>query len=140
LGTSQGSFNQLSPIAKPSHYAQGPNPLKVLIVILELGIPYEIKEVGMADVKQEPFLSLNPNGRMPALEDPNTGAVLWESGAIIEYLVQTYDKDHKISYESAAEKNAENSWKHFQMSGQGPYFGQYVWFSRVSLALSFSLD
>ena len=66
---------------------------------------------------------------MPAIVDPNTDTLLWESGAINTYLVETYDKDHKISYESSRERHLCNQWLHFQMSGQGPYFGQAAWFS-----------
>lgn len=66
-------------------WGRSPNPLKVAIFLEELGIPYEMKNV--EDVKGEPFTKLNPNGRVPAIEDPNTGIVLWESGAIIEYLI-----------------------------------------------------
>lgn len=56
-----------------------PNPAKVGIVLEELGIPYTVKKVNMqTELKVEPFISLNPNGRLPAVEDPNTGAVLFE--------------------------------------------------------------
>ncbi|RYP12341.1 hypothetical protein DL765_007387 [Monosporascus sp. GIB2] len=50
-----------------------PNPWKAIIVLEELSLPYEVKQVGMAEVKQEPYISLNPNGRVPTIEDPNTG-------------------------------------------------------------------
>lgn len=70
-------------------------------------------------MKQEPFVSKNPNGRVPAIEDPNTGITLWESGAILQYLVDKYDKDGKISYTSEPEKYYLNQWLQFQMSGQG---------------------
>lgn len=82
----------------------------------------------IATIKQEPYTNINPNGRVPAIEDPNTGITLWESGAIIEYLIDTYDKDHKISSTSFAEKYHEKQFLHFQVSGQGPYYGQYAWF------------
>lgn len=72
-----------------------------------------------ADLKKEPFESINPNGRVPAIEDPNTGLNLWESGAIIEYLLETYDKEHKLSYTKSPEKFEQLEWLHFQMSGQG---------------------
>jgi glutathione S-transferase len=53
-----------------------------------------------------------------------------QSGAIIEYLIATYDKDAKLHYTSSPEKFQTLTWAHFQMSGQGPYFGQKVWFTR----------
>ena len=79
---------------------------------------------------QAPFTDVNPNGRVPAIHDPNTDVTLWESGAIVTYLVDQYDKEHKISYPSSevALKHTANQWLHFQASGQGPYFGQSVWF------------
>jgi glutathione S-transferase len=105
----------------------GPNPWKVIIILEELGIPYEMKILGYAEVKSEPYVSINPNGRVPAIEDPNTGITIWESGAIVEYLVDQYDKEEKISYSSLPEKYYLKQWLHFQMSGQGPYFGQAAW-------------
>ncbi|RYP53628.1 hypothetical protein DL768_001408 [Monosporascus sp. mg162] len=108
----------------------GPNPWKVALVLEELNIPYKSEFVDFKDVKREPYTLLNPNGRIPAIEDPNTGLTLWESGAIIEYLIEQYDKDHKISYAEAPETYLAKQWLFFQVSGQGPYYGQAVWFSR----------
>ncbi|KAI1808231.1 glutathione S-transferase [Daldinia bambusicola] len=105
-----------------------PNPVKVQIILEELKIPYENKNIEFSEVKKEPFISVNPNGRVPAIEDPNTGVTLWESGAIIEYLIDTYDKEHKLSYGTSPEKYLIQQWIAFQISGQGPYYGQAVWF------------
>lgn len=86
-------------------------------------------DVDSAVIKQEPFISLNPNGRVPVIKDPNTGITLWESGAIVEYLVETYDKEKKMTFDSFPEKYLLKQYLHFQMSGQGPYYGQLGWFS-----------
>lgn len=51
-----------------------------------------------------------------------------QSGAIIEYLLDTYDKSNSLSYTSFPQKYQQKSWEAFQMSGQGPYFGQRAWF------------
>ncbi|KAK8060368.1 glutathione S-transferase [Apiospora saccharicola] len=102
-----------------------PNPWKAIIVLEELEVPYEVKRVAMT----EPYISLNPNGRVPAIEDPNTGLTLWESGAIVEYLIETYDKSGKLSYpHGSPESHQCRAWSYFQCSGQGPYFGQLGWF------------
>lgn len=84
-----------------------------------------------SEMKNSPFERLNPNGRVPAIEDPNTGLTLWESGAIIEYLLENYDHDDSLSYASGKAKWEQRCWMHFQTSGQGPYFGQRAWFVLV---------
>jgi glutathione S-transferase len=66
---------------------------------------------------------------VPAIQDPNTNLTLWESGAIIEYLIDQYDTGNIISHSTFPEKYHAKQWLHFQMSGQGPYFGQAAWFS-----------
>ncbi|KAI9757229.1 MAG: hypothetical protein M4579_003529 [Chaenotheca gracillima] len=116
------------PITLYSH-ASGPNPWKVAFILQELGLPYTSKMVDFGDLKKPEFEKININGRVPAIEDPNTGITLWESGAIIEYLIDQYDKENKISFNTSPEKYEALQWLHFQVSGQGPYFGQAVWFS-----------
>jgi len=117
------------PITLYSHPG-GPNPWKVALILEELGIPYENKFLDFVQVKQEPFVSVNPNGRVPAIEDPNTGLTLWESGAIVLYLIEQYDTEHKISYTDFPNKYHTQQWLFFQATGQGPYYGQRVWFER----------
>lgn len=52
---------------------------KVHIVLEELGVPIDWRPFTSFDeMKLEPYVSLNPNGRVPAIEDPNTGLKLWE--------------------------------------------------------------
>lgn len=110
---------------------RGANPPKVIALCEELGIPYEAVDLNFTDLKQNDFLSINPNGRMPAIQDPNTGITLFESGAISEYLVDKYDPEHRISFTPGTELFYHaKQWNYFQMSGQGPYYGQAVWFFR----------
>ncbi|KAI0803676.1 glutathione S-transferase [Xylaria sp. FL0064] len=109
----------------------GPNPPKVIMILEELSLPYEIAPVEFADVKKPEYLAVNPNGRMPAIYDPNRDLTLWESGAIVEYLVETYDKDNKISFPKGSnEAYLTKQWLFYQTTGQGPYFGQAVWFTK----------
>jgi glutathione S-transferase len=117
-------------------------------VLEELGVPYIIQSFKFDDVKKPPFVNINPNGRVPgmykyqlmcliamanlsnppiAIVDPNTNLTLWESGAIIQYLEEEYDKDKKLTCDSMQERQLLNQWLHFQMSGQGPYYGQCGW-------------
>lgn len=109
----------------------GPNPPKVAIILDELNIPKEIEPTGFSEVKQPAYLAINPNGRLPAIYDPNTDLTLWESGAILEYLIEKYDRDHKLSFAPGSkEAYLAKQWLFFQTTGQGPYYGQAVWFTR----------
>lgn len=112
--------------------APGPNPWKVTIILKELGLPYETKALGYNELKEKPYTDVNPNGRVPAIHDPNTGITIWESCAINEYLIDQYDKEHKLSHTTFPEKYLEKQYLFFQASGQGPYFGQAAWFQRFN--------
>lgn len=107
----------------------GPNAGKVILLCEELGLPYETETIPLNDVKNPKYVAINPNGRLPSIQDPNTDLTLWESGAIIEYLTEKYDKDHKLSFApGTTESYHARQWLFFQTTGQGPYYGQAMWF------------
>ncbi|KAL7894410.1 glutathione S-transferase [Trichoderma sp. SZMC 28014] len=111
-------------------FAASANPWKVALILEELDLPYRFEKVQAADTKQQDFLAMNPNGKVPVLRDlNNNNMTIWESGAIIDYLVDVYDNHNKLHYTSGPEKYLTRCWEHFQMSGQGPYFGQMVWYT-----------
>lgn len=112
---------------------RGPNPVKVAIVLAELDLPYEVINIPHEELKGSTFTALNPNGRVPALVDPNNdNFTIWESGAIINYLVSEYDPENKLSFAPhTKEHHLTQQWLHFQMSGQGPYYGQGYWFQHA---------
>lgn len=106
--------------------------------------------------QKEPwFLEINPNGRIPALTDKDEDGheiKVFESGAIMLYLIAKYDKDHKISYPYGSKEHWQTiSWvrlkiaRHkmsekllikrqlmWQMGGIGPIQGQANHFTRKS--------
>ncbi|KAM0741337.1 hypothetical protein ACQRIT_004194 [Beauveria bassiana] len=120
----------LQPIKLYAH-KKGPNPWKVALILEELGLPYETTYLEFPDAKVEPYISLNPNGKLPAIQDPNHSIELFESGAIIEYLIEQYDKDRKLSHESLQDKSLARAWLHLQMSAQAPVIGYKVWMGRT---------
>jgi len=74
-------------------------------------------------------LKINPNGRIPAIEDRSTNppTPIFESGAVMLYLVDKYDKESKVSY--SKEKDPKHYWEQicwlfFQNAGVGPMQGQ----------------
>ncbi|EKM50621.1 uncharacterized protein PHACADRAFT_213520 [Phanerochaete carnosa HHB-10118-sp] len=112
----------------------GPNGWHVAFILEELGLTYENVFPNLdvtAHQGPEDLVKYNPNGRIPALIDHgNNDFVIWESGAINQYIVDRYDKERKISLAPGTEEYyTQLQWLYFQASGQGPYFGQLVWFA-----------
>ena len=111
-----------------------PNGVKISIMLEETGLPYEAHRVDFAanDQTSPEFLSLNPNGRIPAIIDPDGpgGAPLplFESGAILVYLA---DKTGRLIPADPAGRYRVLQWVMFQMGGPGPMFGQLGFFHRL---------
>ncbi len=108
-----------------------PNGVKVSIALEELGLPYEAHRIEITrNESWEPeFLTLNPNGKIPAIIDPDGPGGkplgLFESGAILVYLA---DKTGKLMPRDAAARYETLQWVFFQMAAIGPIFGQLGFF------------
>src|SRR5215203_7474280 len=104
-----------------------PKGVKVSIMLEEIGLPYEVHLVDFNknDQHTPEFLSLNPNGKIPAILDPNGPGGeplgLFESGAILLYLA---DKTGALVPSSPARRYECIEWVFWQMAGVGPMFGQ----------------
>jgi GST-like protein len=109
-----------------------PNGVKVSIMLEETGLPYEPHLVSFDtnDQKTPEFLSLDPNGKIPAILDPNgpgdAPLALFESGAILIYLA---DKSGLLMPREPARRYETIQWLMFQMSAIGPMFGQVGFFN-----------
>ncbi len=112
-----------------------PNGVKVSIMLEETGLAYEPHtiNIGANETWTPEFLSLNPNGKIPAIIDPDgpdgKPFGLFESGAILVYLAEKtgkfLPKDPAARYETLA-------WVFFQMAAIGPMFGQLGFFHRFA--------
>jgi len=90
-----------------------------------------MKSVPLTDIRKSEYLAINPNRRLPSIRDPNSGITLWESGAIIEYLIERYDTRRKLSFAPGTlESFHGKQGLYFQVTGQGPYYGQAAWFKK----------
>jgi GSH-dependent disulfide-bond oxidoreductase len=112
-----------------------PNGVKVSIMLEELGLPYEahLVDFGKDDQKTPEFLSLNPNGKIPAIIDPDgpegRPLALFESGAILLYLAE---KTGRLIPSQAGARWETIQWLMFQMGGVGPMFGQLGYFNKFA--------
>ncbi|MET0283755.1 MAG: glutathione S-transferase N-terminal domain-containing protein [Polyangiales bacterium] len=112
-----------------------PNGVKVSIMLEEVGLPYEphLVRFDANDQKSPEFVSLNPNGKIPAILDPQGPGgkplALFESGAILIYLA---DKSGQLLSKDPALRYQTIQWLMFQMGGIGPMFGQVGFFHKFA--------
>ncbi|MBN9469037.1 MAG: glutathione S-transferase N-terminal domain-containing protein [Bosea sp.] len=112
-----------------------PNGVKVSIMLEEIGLPYEPHaiDIGKNETWTPEFLSLNPNGKIPAILDPDGPGgkplALFESGAILVYLAE---KTGKLLPKDAAQRYETLQWVFFQMAAIGPIFGQLGFFHKFA--------
>jgi GST-like protein len=112
-----------------------PNGVKVSIALEELGLPYEPHpiEIGKNETWSPEFLSLNPNGKIPVIIDPDGPGGkplgLFESGAILLYLAE---KTGRLLPSDPAARYETIAWVFFQMAGVGPMFGQVGFFHKFA--------
>ena len=112
-----------------------PNGVKVGIMLEETGLAYEPHRIDiLANDNHDPaFIALNPNGKIPAIYDPNGPSgrplALFESGAILIYLAdksaQLLSTDPNTRYETI-------QWLMWQMGNVGPMFGQVGFFNKFA--------
>ena len=89
--------------------AATPNGWKASIALEEVALPYELKALRLdqLDQKQDAFLRINPNGRIPAIVDRDAGDfAVFESGAILLYLAESYGHE----CQSPAERALAQQW------------------------------
>ena len=112
-----------------------PNGVKVSIMLEEIGLPYEphLVDIGKNENATPEFRSLNPNGKIPAIIDPDGPGGqplgLFESGAILLYLAE---KTGKLLPADAARRYECIQWVFFQMAAIGPMFGQVGYFHKFA--------
>jgi GST-like protein len=101
----------------------------------EIGLPYEphLIDIGKNESWTPEYLALNPNGKIPAIIDPNGPGGrplgLFESGAILLYLAE---KTGKLLPSDAAGRYETIQWVFFQMAFVGPMFGQLGFFHKFA--------
>lgn len=114
-----------------------PNGIKPLIMLEELGIPYETHWVNIGQGAQhEPsYLAINPNAKIPALVD--SGVRIFESGAMLIYLAE---KTGRFLPPSGPARHETHAWLFFQVGGVGPMFGQLGHFLHAGEKLPYAID
>ena len=112
-----------------------PNGVKISIMLEETALPYEphLVDFDAEEQKTPEYLSLNPNGKIPAILDPkgpgDRPLGLFESGAILIYLAE---KSGLFLARDAAHRYETVQWLMWQMAAIGPMFGQVGFFNKFA--------
>lgn len=119
-------------------YWPTPNGWKVSIALEEMGLAYEMKPVNIGAGEQftPTFQAISPNGRMPAIVDPDGPGgepiSIFESGAILQYLGLKSGKFYPADPRARVEVD---QWLFWQVGGLGPMAGQTHHFRQYAPAL-----
>lgn len=109
------------------YYWPTPNGWKIPIALEELGLEYNVTmiNIGKGDQFTPEFLAVSPNGKMPAIIDPDgpdgEPISIFESGAILQYLAR---KTGKLGGNSERNRIEVDQWLFWQVGGVGPMAGQ----------------
>ncbi len=112
--------------------AATPNGRKASIMLEECALDYQVHPMALGEheQKQDWYLQINPNGRIPAIVDQdNNDFAVFESGAILIYLA---DKTGQFLSEDPINRSLVIQWLMFQMGGLGPMMGQANVFFRYA--------
>ncbi len=114
------------------YYNAAPNPMKVALLLEELGLPYEPVPVDTRKGEQfsSEYLKVNPNGKVPAIVDGEVR--VFDSNAILLYLADREQRFVPLTTNSVARGDLL-SWLMFIASGIGPFSGQSVHFRHAAL-------
>ncbi len=120
--------------------APTPNGWKASILLEELGMPYNVRGIKLmnGEQKEDWYLAINPNGRIPAIVDRDEGGfAVFESGAILIYLAE---KAGKFLPADRKGRSTVIQWLMFQMGGLGPMQGQaHVFFRYAPEKIEFAI-
>ena len=107
------------------------NGYKPVIFLEEAGVPYDLTFIDFSKNEQKvpDYLKLNPNGKIPTIEDRSEDRAIFESGAILWHMATKYGK-FLPSDELA--KSEVMQWLFFQVGHVGPMMGQAMYFQRIA--------
>ena len=99
-----------------------PNGKKISILLEEIGCDFKVTVMNLSNDDQfkANFKKISPFSKIPVITDHENGKSVFESGAILMYLAEKYNKFYEIK-----DRNIINQWLMAQMGTIGPMLGQH---------------
>ena len=120
--------------------ASTPNGWKASITLEELGLDYTVRPIDLTkgEQKEDWYIAICPNGRIPAIVDHDDDLAVFETGAIMVYLAE---KTGRLMPADAKGRSLVMQWLMFQMGGIGPMMGQAnVFYRYAPEKIPFAID
>jgi glutathione S-transferase len=99
--------------------------VRIYWLLEELGLPYELQVVEFTPPAGKTFAQQTPFGKLPALRDGDLE--MFESGAILEYLLERYGQGRLAPAPGTAERGPFFQWIHFAEATAFPPLGNMAW-------------
>ena len=108
-----------------------PNGRKASIMLEEVDLPYNVHKIDITKNEQftPEYIAINPNSKIPAIVDSDSGITVFESGAILMYLAE---KTGKLLPSDQKGRYLVIEWLMLQMGSIGPMFGQLNHFKKFA--------
>lgn len=106
------------------YHAPMSRSLRVRWLLEELAIPYQLETRKLAELKTPEYLALHPLGKVPSIRDGEL--VLFESGAIVQYLLESYGNGRLEPKRGSPERAHFLQWLHFAEASMAPLLGLIV--------------
>ena len=102
--------------------ADTPNGKKISIMLEEIGYEYKVTKVDLDNKDQfkPEFIKISPFSKIPVIIDHDNNESVFESGAILMYLAEKYNKFYAVK-----DRIIINQWLMAQMGTIGPMLGQH---------------
>ena len=110
------------------YYAPRTRSARILWLLEELGLPYELERGEFVPPVKKFFAQQTPTGKYPTIEDGDV--VMCESGAIVEYILERYGEGRLAPAPGPPDRPAFLQWLHYAESTAFPPVGIVVWLSR----------
>ena len=110
------------------YFAPRTRSLRILWLLEELGLPYELKRIEFERTSDRFFVQKTPTGKLPTLEDGDV--LMCESGAIVQHLLERYGEGRLAPAPGAPERARFLQWLHFAESTAFPPLGITVWLTQ----------
>ncbi|MEE3191527.1 MAG: glutathione S-transferase, partial [Pseudomonadota bacterium] len=118
------------------HHLENSRSQRILWLLEELGIEYEIKlykRDPKTNLAPDELKAIHPLGKSPLITDG--GKVIAESAVIINYLIRNYDKDNRFTNAPDSDAAQQNEyWLHFAEGSLMPYLVMSLVFTKVKTA------